>query len=92
MAYIFGQTTVSNGSTAPVFTLPAGLCNVTFWNVSTGAVYIGTSLNVSASNGMQCHSIPTSFYGYVSSKGNTLYGANTSGNAATVQYVISTDQ
>jgi hypothetical protein len=92
MAYVFGQVTVNNGSTVPVFVLPPGLCNMTFWNVSTGSVYIGTSTAVTTSNGMQCHSIPTSFFSYVSSRGTTLYGANTSGSAATIQYVISTDQ
>lgn len=92
MAYVMGQVTISNASTAPLFTVPSGLCNVTFWNISSGTVYVGTSTAVTTTNGMQCHSIPTSFFSYVSSKGATLYGANTSGNAATVNYVISTDQ
>jgi hypothetical protein len=92
VAYVFGQITVANNSTAPIFTIPPGLCNITFWNVSTGTVYVGTSTAVTTANGMQCHSIPTSFFSYVSSKGTPLYGANTSGTSAVVQYVISNDQ
>jgi hypothetical protein len=86
------QVTVANGSTARIFTVPPGLCNVTFWNVSTGTAFVGTSNSVSASNGMQCHSIPTNFFTYVSSRGTDLWASNTSGSAATINYVIVTDQ
>ena len=87
-----GQVPVSNSATVPVFTVPSGLCNVTFWNVSAGTVYLGTSTAVTTTNGLQCHSIPTSFFNYVSSKSVTFYGANTSGTAATINYIIVTDQ
>jgi hypothetical protein len=89
-----GQVNVVGGSTVPLFTLPAGLCNCTFWNVSAFNVYIGTSTAVTAVNGLQCHSIPTSFFTYVSSKGQTLYGANTatSSSTAAVNYLLITDQ
>jgi hypothetical protein len=68
---------------------------VTFWNSSTSAtnvVSVGTSTAVTSANGLQCHSIPTSFFSYVSSRGTTLYGANTSGSVGLINYVISTDQ
>jgi hypothetical protein len=95
MAYVMGNLQVSNASTVPLFTVPAGLCNVTFWNSSTAAsniVYVGTSTVTTSANGLQCHSIPTSFSNYVSSKGATFYGANTSGTTGIVNFIIVTDQ
>ncbi len=87
-----GQAPVNGTSTVPIFNIPGGLCNVTFWNVSVPNIYVGTSTAVTALNGLQCHSIPTSFFTYVSSKGASLYGANTSATAGIVNYVLVTDQ
>jgi hypothetical protein len=88
-----GQAAVANNSTVAVFTVPAGLCNVTFWNVAAGTVYLGTSsAATTVNNGLQCHSIPTSFFSYVSSKGATFWGVNTSGSSAAVNYIIATAQ
>lgn len=90
-----GAITVATASTVPLFVIPAGLCNVTFYNSQTAAsniVYIGTSTAVTSANGLQCHSLPTNFFTYVSSKGQTLYGANTSGTSGIINYVIVTDQ
>lgn len=92
MAYVMGQATVPTASTVAIFTVPPGLCNVTFWNVSTPNVYVGTSTAVTATNGLVCHSIPTSFFSYVSARGATFYGANTAATGAAVNYIISTDQ
>lgn len=92
MTYVLAQVAVSNASTVPLFTVPPGLCNVTFWQLGAGTVFIGTSTAVTTSNGMQCHSIPTSFSSYVSSKSVTFYGANTSGLPGTVQYIMVTGQ
>lgn len=86
-----GQVNVIN-TTAPIFTVPSGLCNVTFWNVSNVNCYVGTSTRVTTANGLQCHSIPTSFSNYVSSPGATFYGANPTASTATVNYIIVTDQ
>ncbi len=90
-----GAITVLNNSTVPLFTVPAGLCNVTFYNSQTAAsniVYVGTSTAVTSANGLQCHSLPTSFFSYVSSRGQTFYGANTSGTSGIINYAIVTDQ
>jgi len=87
-----GQVTVANNSTAAVLVVPPGLCNATLWNVSTGTAFLGTSNLVSSTNGMQCHSIPTNFFSYVSSKGTTLWASNTSGLSATINYIMVTDQ
>ena len=93
MAYVMGQVTVGTSSTVPLFTVPSGLCNATFWNVSAGTAYVGTSTTVTSVNGLQCHSIPTSFFSYVSSKGATLYGANTSATTpAVVNFILVTGQ
>ncbi len=92
MAYIMGQVPVANASTVPMFTVPSGLCNVTFWSLSSATVFVGTSTAVTSTNGLQCHSIPTSFFNYVSSKGATFYGANTALTSAVVNYIIVTDQ
>lgn len=86
-----GQVNVVN-TTVPLFTVPPGLCNVTFWNVSATNVYVGTSTAVTTSNGLQCHSIPTSFSTYVSSRGATFFGANPTASTAVVNYIIVTDQ
>lgn len=92
MAYIMGQATCPTSSTSPLFTVPAGLCNVTFWNVSAPNIYVGTSTAVTSTNGLVCHSIPTNFFTYVGSRGATFYGANpNAGTAGSVNYIISTD-
>lgn len=91
MTYIMGQATCPTTSTVPLFTVPAGLCNVTFWNISSPTVYVGTSTAVTATNGLQCHSIPTNFFTYVGSRGATFYGANTSATPGQINFIISTD-
>ena len=95
MAYVMSSIPVATASTVPLFVVPPGLCNVTFWNSSAAAnnvVFVGTSTAVTSANGLQCHSIPTSFFSYVSSRGATFYGGNTSGQPGTVNYIIVTDQ
>lgn len=87
-----GQIVVPSASTVPLFTVPPGLCNATFWNVSNVNIYVGNSTTVSAVNGLQCHSIPTSFNSYVSSRGTPLYGANTAASSGTLNYILVTDQ
>ena len=91
MAYVMGQATCPSGAVNSLFTVPPGLCNVTFWNLSGPVIYVGTGTAVTSLNGLTCHSIPTSFSTYVSSKGATFYGtASTSGGL--VNYIIVTDQ
>jgi hypothetical protein len=87
-----GQTTVNATSTVPVFTVPSGLCNVTFYTLSAPTLFVGTRNTVNANNGLQCHSIPTSFTNYVSSSGATFFAANTAASSAVVNYIIVTDQ
>lgn len=92
MAYIMGQIAVAGGSTVPLFRVPSGLCNVTFWNNTPAAtIYVGTSTSVTAANGLVCHSIPTSFNNYVSSGGAQFWGTVSTG-PGTISYIIVTDQ
>ena len=93
MAYVMGQVVMSTAATVQqLFRMPAGLCNVTFWNNTAAAtIYVGSSTTVTSANGLVCHSIPTSFYQYVSSGGTQFYGTVASG-PATVSYIIVTDQ
>lgn len=88
-----GQVVLSTAATVQqVFRVPAGLCNVTFWNNSPSAtIYVGTSTAVTSSNGLICHSIPTSMFQYVSSSGVQFYGTVASG-PGTISYIIVTDQ
>jgi hypothetical protein len=88
-----GQVVMSTAATIqPLFRMPAGLCNVTFWNNTAAAtIYVGSSTSVTSANGLVCHSIPTSFFQYVSSGGTQFYGTVASG-PATVSYIIVTDQ
>jgi hypothetical protein len=93
MAYVMGSVVVSTGQAPiPLFNVPPGLCNVTFWNNAlTGTVYVGTSTAVTSNNGLQCHSIPTNFFSYISNKGATFYGTAAT-QAGTVNYIIVTNQ
>ena len=96
MAIIMGGATVPSGTVGTVlFTVPPSYCNVTFYNLAAATVWIGTSTAVTSANGMQCHSIPTNFQTFMSSKGATFYGttgSTVSTSVATIQYLISTDQ
>lgn len=90
MAIITGSATVPSGTTGTLlFRTPASMCNVTFYNVTANTVWVGTSAGVTSANGMQCHSIPTSFFTYVGNAGTGFYGTTGSTvNTASVQYII----
>jgi hypothetical protein len=81
-----------------LFSVPAGWCNVTFYNLGSQTVYLGTgtqstSLGGTSPSGLQCHSIPTTINNYLTSKGANIYGA-TAGTASTyasiLNYIITT--
>jgi hypothetical protein len=97
VAYVMGQTTVPTGSVVSLFAVPSGLCNITFWNVSTNNIFIqagtsATTVNLSTVSSLQCHSIPTNFSTYISSKGATFFGTCPTAGGATLNYIISTNQ
>ena len=93
MPLVMGAATVPSGTTATyLFTIPPSLCGVTFYNLSVATVWIGTSTSTTSANGLQCHSIPTTFTTYVGSKGASIYGTTGSASsAATISYIINTD-
>ena len=90
MAVIIGNATVPSSGTVSLFSLPASQCNVTLWQIGTGLAYIGTSKTVSSTSGLQCHSIPTSFFNYVGNAGGTLW-ATSNGTACSIQYILVTN-
>jgi hypothetical protein len=93
MPYIMGQATVPASNTVAVFSVPASYCNVTFYNTNTAAtnVYVGTSTLVSSSNGLICHSIPTSFSAFMGTKGATFYATTGGATPSSINYLIVTD-
>ncbi len=93
MALIMGAATVPTGTTGTlVLRLPAGQCNVTFYNLSTATVWVGTSTAVTSANGLQCHSIPTSFNTYIGNAGTGLYATTGSASSvATFNYILNTN-
>ena len=92
MAIEIGAWSVPASGTFPIFTVPPGPVSVTFWNIGVQAVYIGASTTVSVNNGLNCHSIPTSFNTWPFSKGQQLFATTGNATAATIQYIVSTGQ
>lgn len=94
MAIIMGSATVPSGTTGTVIFTTSPYCNVTFYNVGANTIWIGTSTLTTSANGMQCHSIPTSFFTYVGSKAATFYatcGSTAASSVGTINYIISTN-
>jgi hypothetical protein len=95
MAVEMGAATVPSGTGATLlFRLPASQCNVTVYNLAAPTVWLGASPSVTSANGVQCHSIPTSFFTYVGNAGTGIYGTTGSTAAtsvATVQYILVTN-
>lgn len=92
MAIEIGAWSVAASSTAAIFTIPPGPVSATFWNAGTQTVYIGASTLVTTTNGLACHSIPTTFNTWPFSKGQQLYATTGNATAGTIQYIISTGQ
>jgi len=92
MAIEIGQWSVAASSTVAIFTIPPGLVSTTFWNAGTQAVYIGATTAVTSTNGLTCHSIPTTFNTFPFSKGQPLFATTGNATAGTIQYIISTGQ
>jgi hypothetical protein len=92
VAVVMGNATVPSSNTVAAFTVPPGLSNVTIFNNNTAAtnVYVGTSVKVSSSNGLVCHSLPTSFNAYPGSAGCTIYATTGGATASSLNYIIST--
>jgi hypothetical protein len=91
MSLIFGTATAPTSSTAVAFYLPAGLCNYTiFQPAGQTTVYVGSSPNVSSTNGLPVPVTPVSSDSYVAGKGITYYVTTGGVAASSFCYVIST--
>jgi hypothetical protein len=91
MSVITGLATVPSSSTVVTFTLPAGLSNFTvFQPTNAQTVFLGTSVNVSATNGMAVPTTPLTQEVYNTSRGVTYYATTGNGTASSFCYLIST--
>jgi hypothetical protein len=91
MAYQAGAWAVPASSTVPVFFIPP-LSNITLYNIGAQQVYLGTSAQVSAANGLVCHSIPTTFFTHVGSRGTQVYATTGNATPGTVNYLLVTSE
>jgi hypothetical protein len=89
---ITGSATVPSSSTVPVFTMPPGLCNVTFYQPSAApqSVWVGTSVNVSKTNGMLVPVTPVNQDSYNATRGVTYYATTGNATASSFYYIICT--
>ena len=90
MAVVMGMATVPSSKTVPAFTLPAGLCNFTVYQLGGAQVFLGTSPGVAATNGMPVPLTPIQQEAYNSVAGATYYATTGSATASSFAYVIST--
>jgi hypothetical protein len=99
MSLYMGQWGVSTGTIA-TFNIPPGVYNITMYNISTLAtIYmaLGTSPtvapNLTITNGLQLHSIPTTWNGYQGERGGTMWLLNTLATSTVpVNYILSTQE
>ena len=91
MSIVMGQATVPSSSTVQVFILPPGTVNTTIWQPTPAAatVYVGTSVNVSAINGLPVPATPMNAESYVTSKSTPVWATTGNATAASFQYIIS---
>lgn len=88
-----GQATVPSSSTVNVFTIPAGTVSTVVFQppwVSAQAVYIGTSPNVTPTNGMPVSATPTNIDGYVTVGPVKIYATTGNATASSFSFIIST--
>lgn len=91
MSIILGQATVPSSSTVAVFTLPGGLCNFTIYQpTQPQAVYVGTSANVAATNGLPVPVTPLQQETYVAGRGVTYFATTGNNTASSFYYIICT--
>lgn len=90
---VAGQATVPSNSTVNVFTIPAGTVSTVLFQpqwVSPQTVYIGSSQNVSAVNGMPVPVTPLSQDGYVAAAAVKVWATTGNATASSFSYIIST--
>lgn len=88
MAVVMGQAAIAG--TVQAFTIPPGPCSVVVWTGAATTVYLGTSKNLTASNGFAVPASPAPFTGFPGSGGETVWGLNTAATTLPVYYIVST--
>lgn len=89
-----GQATVPSSSTVQALIIPAGTVG-TIWFQPTPAstpVFVGTSPNVTPTNGLQIPVTPTWTEGFITSKATPIYATTGNTIASSFQYLISTGE
>lgn len=93
MSLVMGQVSVPGNSTVQVFILPPGTVNTTLYQPSSAstvqAVYIGTSANVSSTNGLMVPITAVNIESYVTSRGTPVWATTGNATASSIQYIIS---
>ena len=89
MAVIMGQAAIAG--TAIAFVIPPGGCSVTVYSAAATTLYLGTSKNLTATNGYAVSTYPTQFAAFSSSGGATVYGLNTAATTLAVNYIVSSE-
>jgi len=92
VALIMGQIQLAaNASVQPAIYVPPGAVSVVLYSTVTPTTWLGTSVNMSTANGLVMHTVPTSFNGWMTSKGTQLYALNAN-TASAFNYILLTDQ
>ena len=65
MSLNIGQAAIAG--TAFAFTIPPGACSITVYSAAATTLYLGTSKNLTATNGYAVSTYPTTFGAYNSS-------------------------
>jgi hypothetical protein len=89
MAVIMGQAAIAGTATA--FVIPPGACSVTVYSGAATTLYLGTSKNLTASNGYAVSTYPTNFAAYNSSGGTQVWGLNTAATTLAVNFIVSSE-
>ena len=89
MALNIGQAPIAG--TAFAFIIPPGACSITVYSAAATTLYLGTSKNLTATNGYAVSTYPTTFGSYNSSAGATVYGLNTAATTLAVNYIVSSE-
>ena len=86
MAVNMGQAAIAG--TVQAFVIPPGPCSVAVWSGAATTLYLGTSKNLTASNGFAVPTSPVSFSAFPGSAGETVWGLNTAATTLAVNFIV----
>lgn len=90
VAVTMGQAAIAG--TVQAFTIPPGPCSVVVWSAAATTLYLGTSKNLTASNGFAVPTSPASFSAFPGSAGASVWGLNTAATTLAVNFIVSSGQ